>query len=68
MAVITLLTPVQLAERDQPNGPGRSGRRRSAERTRIIEEYKAAMQDAAPGYGADVRLGAGEEKPASDTI
>ncbi len=62
MAEITLLTPVQLAERDQPTGPGRSGRRRSAERTRIIGEYKAAMQDAGPGYGADVLLGAGEEK------
>ena len=63
MAEITLLTPEQLAERDQkPTGKGRSGRRRSPERTRIIEQYKAAMQHVAPGYGADVFLSEGEVK------
>ena len=63
MADITLLTPAELAEREQkPQGRGRSGRRRSEERTRIIEEYKAAMRDAEPGYGADVVLSEGEDK------
>ena len=63
MAEITLLTPEQLIERQQkPKGQGRSGRRRSAERTRIIEEYKAALQGVQPGYGADVFLADGEEK------
>ena len=63
MAEITLLTPEQLIERQQkPKGQGRSGRRRSAERTRIIEEYKAALQGVQPGYGADVVLADGEEK------
>src|SRR5919202_2353253 len=63
MAEITLLTPEQLIARQQkPKGNGRSGRRRSPERTRIIEEYKAAMQDVQSGYGADVLLANGEEK------
>ena len=63
MAEITLLTPEQLIERQQkPKGNGRSGRRRSPERTRIIAEYKAAMQDVQPGYGADVVLADGEVK------
>ena len=63
MAEITLLTPEQLIEREQkPKGKGRSGRRRSPERTRVIEEYKRAMQDVQPGYGADVFLAEGEEK------
>ena len=63
MAEITLLTPEQLVERQQkPKGQGRSGRRRSPERTRIIEEYKAALQGVQPGYGADVFLADGEEK------
>jgi hypothetical protein len=38
------------------------GRRRSPERTRIIEEYKAALQQAHPGYGGDVLLAEGEDK------
>ena len=38
------------------------GRRRSPERTRIIEAYKAALQDAQPGYGADVHLEEGDDK------
>ena len=62
MAELVMLTPAQVAEREQPKGPGRVGRRRSAERTRIIEEYKAALQDAQPGYGADVLLAEGEDK------
>ena len=63
MAEITLLTPEQLAERDRkPTGPGRGGRGRSPDRTRIIEEYKAALQQAQPGYGADVLLAPTEDK------
>ena len=63
MAEIQLLSPEQLAEREQkPKGRSRSGRRRSEERTRIIEEYKAVMRKARPGYGADVILGPEEDK------
>ena len=63
MAEITLLTPEQIAEREQkPNGHGRSGRRRSPARTRIIEAYKAIMAEGQPGYGADVFLAADEDK------
>lgn len=61
MADIRLLTPEQLAERDQ-KPKGKSGRRRSEERTRIIEEYKAALRDAQPGFGGDVVLDPDEEK------
>ncbi len=65
MAELVLLTPDQLAERARkPKGPGRVGRRRSSERTQIIEEYKAALQQAQPGYGGDVRLAEGEDKRA----
>src|SRR5919199_6716893 len=62
MAEITLLMPEQLAERQKPQGKGRSDRRRSPERTRMIEQYKAALQHVQPGYGAEVFLAAGEEK------
>ena len=62
MAHITMLTPEQLAARERPKGTGRIGRQRSPERTRIIEAYKAALQEAHPGYGADVRLEAGDDK------
>jgi hypothetical protein len=61
MAAITILTPEQLAERRQ-KPKGRTGRKRSEERTHIIERYKAMMQGAQPGYGADVFLTEGEEK------
>ena len=44
MAEIVLLRPDQLAERERPKG--RLGRRRSEERTRIIESYKEMMRDA----------------------
>ena len=63
MADIRILTPEELAEREQkPKGRNRSGRRRSEERTRIIEEYKAKMRDAEPGFGGDVSLEPGEDK------
>ena len=53
MAELVLLTPEQLAERaHKPTGQGRLGRRRSPDRTRIIEEYKAALRQALPGMGA----------------
>jgi hypothetical protein len=60
MAEIVLLRPDQLAERERPKG--RLGRRRSEERTRIIETYKDMMREAEPGYGADVLLEPGESK------
>lgn len=63
MAEIQILTPEQLAEREQ-KPRGRSGRRRSEERTRIIEAFKAQLQNVEPGYGADVLLEEGEEKRA----
>ncbi|MDP9314698.1 MAG: hypothetical protein M3R24_28125 [Chloroflexota bacterium] len=61
MAQLVILTPEQVAERDR-KPEGRAGRRRSAERTRIIEEYKAVLQQAQPGYGADVLLTENEDK------
>ena len=51
MAVITVLPPEQLAEREQkPTGRGRSGRRRSPERPASIEGFKATLQEARPSY------------------
>jgi hypothetical protein len=61
MANIRILTPEQLEEREQ-RPKGRSGRRRSEERTRIIEEYKEALRGVEPGFGGDVSLGDEEEK------
>ena len=64
MATLNILTPEELAHREQKSrskGVGR-GRRRSAERTRIIEGFKAALVQATPGYGADVLLGEDEHK------
>ena len=63
MAEIRILSPDELAQREQkPKGRNRSGRRRSEERTRVIEEFKAKMRDAQPGYGGDVLLTEGEDK------
>lgn len=62
MAELIVLTPEQLAERDQPRARGRSGRRRSEARTRIIQTYKASLQAAEPGFGGEVLLEEGEEK------
>ncbi len=61
MAVISILSPEQLAEREK-KPKGRSGRRRSEERTRIIEEYKEQLRDVQPGFGGDVNLDENEEK------
>ena len=61
MAELILLTPAQLAEREQ-KPRGQVGRRRSPERTRIIEEYKGVLQQAQPGYGGDVLLAEDEDK------
>lgn len=61
MAEFQVLTPEQLAERD--NKPkGRSGRRRSPERIRMIEQYKQQLSTIEPGYGVEVTLDEGEEK------
>ena len=63
MATLNILTPDELANREQkPRTRGRIGRRRSAARTRIIESFKAELQDAEPGYGVDVTIGEGEDK------
>ena len=62
MATLSLLTPDELAQREQQPATRKSGRRRSAERTRIIEGFKTALQNAEPGYGADVLLDEGEDK------
>lgn len=63
MAEIRILTPQELAARDQkPKRQGRSGRQRSPERTRIIEEYKAALRQTRPGFAADVSLADTEDK------
>ena len=63
MAEIRILSAEELAAREQkPKGRSRSGRRRSEERTRIIEEYKPAMRDAEPGSGGDVLVAPGDEK------
>jgi hypothetical protein len=61
MAKIEILTPQQLEEREQ-KPKGRSGRRRSEERTRIIEEYKSTLRDVSPGFGGDVNLDGEEDK------
>lgn len=62
MAELIILTPRQLAERDQPETPGRSGRRRSEARTWVIEEDKAVLQETQPGYGGDMLLAQRDEK------
>jgi hypothetical protein len=61
MADIRIVTPQELQAREQ-KPPGRAGRQRSPERTRIIEEYKATLQDVQPGFGGDVMLEEGEQK------
>jgi hypothetical protein len=61
MAEIQILSPEALHEREH-KPKGRSGRQRSEARTHIIEEYKAILQTAPPGYGGDVTLAEGEEK------
>jgi hypothetical protein len=61
MADIRIVTPQELQEREQ-KPTGRRGRARSEERSRFIEAYKAALQDAQPGYGGDVLLQEGEQK------
>ena len=63
MAELHLLTPAELAAREQfQQRPGKPGRRRSPEQTHIIEAYKATLQQAHPGFGGEVVLAAGERK------
>ena len=62
MATLNILTPEELANREQKPERRRTGRKRSAERTRIIEEFKSALQSAKLGYGADVLLSEDEDK------
>jgi hypothetical protein len=61
MAEIQILTPQQLEEREQ-KPKGRSGRRRSEERTRIIDAYKEQLGSVEPGFGGDVHLDDSEDK------
>ncbi len=62
MAELHLVTPAELAAREQQaQGRGRRGRR-SPERTRLLEEFQAVLQQAEPGYGGEVVLAAGENK------
>ncbi len=64
MATLNILTPEELAHRDQKSrskGVGR-GRRRSLKRSRIIEGFKEVLQQAKSGYGADVLLSEDEDK------
>ena len=57
MTQLRLLTPAELAAREyHRQQPGRPGRRRSPERTRIIAAYKATLQQAHPGFGGEVVL------------
>ena len=63
MAELRLLTPTELARREQPQQrPGKPGRRRSPEQTHIIEAYTATLQQAHPGFGGEVVLAEGESK------
>ncbi len=64
MATLNILTPEEIAAGEQKSrskGVGR-GRKRSLKRSRIIEGFKEVLQQAKPGYGADVLLGEGEHK------
>lgn len=61
MPEFQILSPEQLAERDT-KPKGRSGRRRSPERTRVIEEYKQQLGNVEPGYGVEVALSGDEDK------
>ncbi len=62
MAELHLLTPEELAAREQQGqGTGWRGRR-SPERTRLLETFKAVLQQAEPGDGGEVVLAAGENK------
>ncbi len=61
MAEIRLLTPAELAARaQQKQGTRRRGR--SPERTRLLEEFKAVLQQAELGDRGEVVLAAGETK------
>ncbi len=62
MATLNILTPDELVAREQKPPRRRTGRRRSPERTRIIEGFKTELAHATPGYGGDVLLGEDEDK------
>ncbi|MDQ5853508.1 MAG: hypothetical protein M3380_15835 [Chloroflexota bacterium] len=62
MAELRLLTPAELAAHEHRQRPGKPGRRRSPEQTRIIAAYKATLQQAHPGFGGEVVLAAEESK------
>ena len=62
MAKLNIVTPEELVAREQKPPRGRTGRRRSPQRTRMIEGFKAELANATPGYGGDVLLGEDEDK------
>ncbi len=62
MARLNILTPEELANREQKPPGQRPGRKRSPERTRMIEDFKGMLVQAEPGYGADVLLSEDEDK------
>ena len=62
IAEIHILSPEELAAREERHVQGRVGRPRNPERVRIIEAYKAVLQQAQPEGGGDVLLTAGETK------
>ena len=55
------MTPAELAAQEQAQRPGWS-ERSSPERTRLLEAFKAGLQQVEPGYGGEVVLAAGENK------
>ena len=62
MAKLNILTPEEIDAREQKPPRGRTGRRRSPQRIRMIEGFKAELANATPGYGGDVLLGEDEDK------
>ncbi len=64
MATMNILTPEELAARDRHPGLNESGRgrKRSPERSRMIEGYRELLAQATPGYGVDVLLSEDEDK------
>ena len=61
MASIQTFTAEEFAERNRKTKSS-MGRQRSAERQRVIDQYKQALQDLEPGAGGEVVLDEGEVK------
>ena len=61
MATIQTFSAEEFAERNKKPERG-TGRGRSEARQRVVEEYKRALQNLAPGAGGEVTLEEGEVK------